>query len=132
MVYVIDDDEKVRNAFGRLIRSADIDVEIFSSPDEFFNVDRSKDNACILLDIRMPGTTGFEFMEVMAAEKISLPVIIVSASDDVHIGERVKELGAVAFFRKPVDDQALLDAIWWAISGTKEIRMISSTSRRTV
>jgi FixJ family two-component response regulator len=121
MVYVIDGDENARKAFGRLIRSADIDVEIFSCPDEFFNVDRSKDNACILLDIRMPGgTTGFEFMEAMTAEKISLPVIIVSASDDVHTRERVKELGAVAFFRKPVDDQALLDAIWWAISGTKE------------
>ena len=120
MVYVIDDDEPVRKAFGRLMRSADIGVETFSSPDEFFSVDRNTDNACVLLDIRMPGSTGFAFMERMAADSIPLPVIVVSASDDVHIRERARELGAMAFFRKPVDDQALLDAIWWAISGARE------------
>ncbi len=120
MVYVIDDDASVRKAFGRLMRSANIRAEIFSSPDEFFRTDRKEGTACILLDISMPGITGFEFMQVMAAEKIDMPVIVVSASDDVRIRERAKELGAVAFFRKPVDDQALLDAIWWAVSGAKE------------
>ncbi len=120
MVYVIDDDEPVGKAFGRLMRSADIGFEIFSSPAEFLSVDGSKDNACILLDIRRPGITGFELMEMMAEKKIILPVIIVSASDDVHIRERARELGAMAFFRKPVDDHALLDAIWSAISVTKE------------
>jgi len=119
MVYVIDDDDSVRKAFGRLLRSADLGVEVFSSPEEFLNIDRQKDNACILLDIRMPGSTGFTLMEILTAKKIGLPVIVVSASDDVHIRKRVKDLGAVAFFRKPVDDQALLDAIWWAISGTR-------------
>lgn len=120
MVYVIDDDDSVRKAFGRLFRSADIRVETFSSPDEFFSADRNNDDACVLLDIRMPGSTGFAFMERIAADNIPLPVIVVSASDDVHIRERAKELGARAFFRKPVDDSALLDAIWWTISGTKE------------
>ena len=48
-----------------------------------------------------------------------IPVIVISASDDAQIRERARELGAVSFFRKPVDDQALLDAIGWAISGTK-------------
>ena len=51
-----------------------------------------------------------------------LPVIVVSASDDEPIREHVRELGAVSFFRKPVDDQALLDAIWWAISRTEEVK----------
>jgi FixJ family two-component response regulator len=120
MVYVIDDDDSVRKAFGRLMRSADLGVEVFSSPDEFLSVDRRNDKACILLDIRMPGSTGFTLMETLTEKKMSLPVIVVSASDDVHIKQRVKELGAVAFFRKPVDDQALLDAIWWAVTGTNE------------
>ena len=119
-VYVIDDDDSVRKAFGRLMRSAGLDAEVFSSPEEFLSCDRRKDKACILLDIRMPGSTGFNLMETLTEKKIGLPVIVISASDDVHIRRRVKELGAVAFFRKPVDDQALLDAIWWAISGTKE------------
>jgi FixJ family two-component response regulator len=118
-VYVIDDDDSVRKAFGRLLRSADLGVEAFSSPDDFLSIDRRKDNACILLDIRMPGSTGFTLMETLTAKKIGLPVIVISASNDVLIRKRVKELGAVAFFRKPVVDQALLDAIWWAISGTR-------------
>ena len=120
MVYVIDDDESVKKAFGRLLRSADIAVETFSSPDEFSRITRNRDNACILLDISMPGTTGFEFMQSMAAEITRLPVIVVSASDDIHIRKRAKELGAMAFFRKPVDDQALLDAVWWAVSGARD------------
>jgi len=122
MVYVIDDDDSVRRAFGRLMRSADLGVELFSSPDEFLSGDRRKDKACILLDIRMPGSTGFTLMETLTEKRINLPVIVVSASDDVHIKQRVKELGAVAFFRKPVDDQALLDAIWWAVTETGENR----------
>jgi FixJ family two-component response regulator len=119
IVYVIGEDEPAREAFGVLVRSADISVELFPSPDDFLMMThRRTDNACILLDIGMPGTTGFQFMEAFAARQASLPVIIVSASDDAHIRERARELGAAAFFRKPVDDQALLDAIWWAISGS--------------
>jgi len=119
MIYVIDDDESVRRAFARLMRSVDHGVETFSSPDEFLNSVRQKENACILLDIRMPGSTGFALMEKLATEKMRLPVVVVSASDNVHIRQHARELGAVSFFQKPVDDQALLDAIWWAISGTK-------------
>lgn len=119
-VYVIDDDEPVRKAFGRLLRSAHFNVEIFSSPDEFLQCAVESENACIIADIRMSGATGFVLMEKLAMQGKHLPVIIVSASDDAHIREHVRELGAVSFFRKPVDDQALLDAIWWAISRAEE------------
>jgi len=119
-VYIIDDDESVRKAFGRLLRSAHFDVETFSSPDEFLQATIERENACIIADIRMSGSTGFALIEKLAAQGTSLPVIVVSASDDEHIREHVRELGAVSFFRKPVDDQALLDAIWWAISRTEE------------
>ena len=119
-VYIIDDDESVRKAFGRLLRSADFDVETFSSPDEFLQATMEREHACIIADIRMSGSTGFALMEKLAAQGMRLPVIVISASDDEHIREHVRELGAVSFFRKPVDDQALLDAIWWAISRTEE------------
>ena len=118
MIYVIDDDNSVRRAFGRLFRSAGYDVETFSSPDEFLANARQKEHAFIIVDVRMPGHTGFCLLETLAPEKTSLPVIVVSASDETNIREHARELGAVSFFRKPVDDQALLDAIWWAISGT--------------
>jgi len=119
VVYVIDDDESVRRAFGRLLRSVGLDAETFSSAEEFLDSPKQRENACILIDIRMPGSTGFDLQQKLAASDIRIPVIVISASDDAQIRERARDLGAVAFFRKPVDDQALLDAIWWAISGTK-------------
>ena len=119
-VYVIDDDESIRRAFTRLLRSANLKVEAFSSAREFLEHPRLSTGACIVMDIRMPDESGFELQLALAASGITLPVLAVSASDETAIWEHARSLGAVAFFRKPVDDQALLDAIWWAISGTHE------------
>jgi len=117
MVYVIDDDESVRKALKRLLRSADLDVETFSSADEFLSNSKQGESACIVMDIRMPGLTGFDLQKRLVSQGVRIPVIVISASDDWQTREHAKELGAVNFFRKPVDDQALLDAIWWATSG---------------
>lgn len=119
VVYVIDDDESVRRALARLLRSADLDAETFSSADEFLNSPKQNKDSCILIDIRMPGSTGFDLQQKLAASDIRIPVIVISASDNAQIRERARELGAVSFFRKPVDGQALLDAIWWAVLGAK-------------
>ena len=119
MVYVIDDDESVRKALKRLLRSAELDVETYSSAEEFLSNGRDGQNACIVMDIRMPGLTGFDLQSRLLSHDIRIPVIVISASDDVQTRERARELGAVNFFRKPVDDQALLDAIWWATSGSR-------------
>ncbi len=122
MVYVVDDDESVRKALKRLFRSAGLDVETFSSAEEFLCAPRQEQNACILIDIRMPGLTGFDLQQRLVSQGIGIPVIVISASDDVQTRERARELGAEAFFRKPVDDQALLDAIWWAFAGSGKKR----------
>jgi len=114
MVYVIDDDESVRKALKRLLQSADLDVEAFSSAEEFLSNSRQGQNACILIDIQMPGLTGFDLQKRLLSQQVRIPVIVISASDDVQTREHARDLGAVGFFRKPVDDQALLDAIWWA------------------
>ena len=119
IVYVIDDDESVRKAFARLLRSANFRAETFASVEEFLRDPKQAGEACILTDILMPDESGFTLQTRLAASGITLPVIVVSASDDASVRERVRELGASAFFRKPVDDQALLDAIWWAISESK-------------
>ncbi|OPY81994.1 MAG: Response regulator protein TmoT [Syntrophorhabdus sp. PtaU1.Bin153] len=116
MVYVIDDDESVRKSFAILSRSADLDAAIFSSPGEFLTCPIQTKNACILLDIRMPGATGFDLQQKLSAMGISLPIIVVSASDDGPVRDTARRLGTVSFFRKPVDDQALLDAVLWAVS----------------
>ena len=120
VVYVVDDDESVRRALARLLRSADLNAEMFSSADEFLNRPMQKKNSCILIDIQMPGSTGFGLQQKLTALGIGIPVIVISTSDDEQLRERARELGAVSFFRKPIDDQALLDAIWWAISGARK------------
>jgi FixJ family two-component response regulator len=113
-IYVIDDDESVRRSFERLLRSANLDAKTFSCAEEFLNSLRKNETGCIIMDLRMPGLTGFDLQKEIASRGIQMPVIVISASDDAQTRERARELGAVAFFRKPVDDQALLDAIWWA------------------
>ncbi len=116
MIYVIDDDESVRKAFKRLLRSVNHEVETFSCAEEFLKSQRPEKDACIIIDIRMPGLTGFDLQRELKVQGSRIPVIVISASDDAQVREQARELGAVAFFRKPIDDQALLDAISWAIS----------------
>ncbi len=117
---MIDDDQSVRTALSRLLRSANFKAEAFSSPEEFLKDPRQNKDACILVDIRMPGSTGFDLQQKLTSNGINIPTIVISASDDALIREHARQLGAVAFFRKPVDDQALLDAILWAIAGTRK------------
>ena len=120
MVYLIDDDESVRRALQRLLRSAGLDVTAFSSAEEFLQRENLGENrACIIVDIRMPGLTGFDLQEKLTSKGIRIPVITVSAFDDAQTRERARKLGATAFFRKPVDGEALIDAIRWAMGVDK-------------
>lgn len=95
------------------------EVETFSSAEEFLKSPELNKDSCIIIDIRMPGLTGIDLQRKLKDQEIKIPVIVISASDDAQVREEARELGAVAFFRKPIDDQALLDAIDWAIRGTK-------------
>jgi FixJ family two-component response regulator len=115
LVYVIDDDGSVRRAFQLLFQSADFDVQAFCSAEEFLESASLSDDSCIILDIRMPGMTGLDLQKKLASRKIRIPVIVVSAYDDAPTRDLARELGAVAFFRKPVDDQALIDEVLWVL-----------------
>ena len=120
MIYVIDDDESVRRALERFLRAAGLDAKAFSSAKEFLESGNLGERACLVLDIQMRGLTGLDLQEELASKGIRMPVIAVSALDDAKIRERARELGATAFFRKPVDGQALIDAIRWAMGGAKD------------
>lgn len=118
-VYVIDDDESIRKSFSRLFRSANFNVETYSSLDEFLGRRFKKEDACILMDVCMPGTTGFDLQKRLAELGTTIPVVMVSAKDDYYVRDMARQLGAALFFQKPVDDHALLDAIMWAILGAR-------------
>lgn len=115
-VYIIDDDASVRTALGRLLVSAGIPSRSFGSAADFLKANPPPDGACVVTDVRMPGMTGLELHEALHRAGSRLAVIFVTAYDTDEARAQAKKAGAVAYFRKPVDDQALLDAIHWALS----------------
>lgn len=115
LVHIVDDDESVRKGLSRLMRSAGIESHAYASPESFLAEPHNERNACIIMDITMPRMGGLEFGAELKARGIGLPVIAVSARDDDDTRHLARELGVRFFLRKPVDDQALLDAISWVV-----------------
>ena len=113
VVYIVDDDEAVRSGFARLIRSAGLHPRSYDCAERFLDEVTDGQRACILLDITMPKMTGPQVQACLNERHIKLPVITVSARDDEETRLWARELGARMFLRKPVDAQALLDAISW-------------------
>lgn len=114
-VYIIDDDESVRRALCRVLRSAGMVVHAYASVDEFVAECVYTENACVIADVRMPGIGGLGLPRTLHRIGCDLPVIIVTAQDSDAARAEAKRAGVVAFFHKPVDDQALLDAVEWSI-----------------
>lgn len=110
-VYIVDDEPSVCTAYARLMRSAHMEPRTFTSVEEFMRADVSEENACIVSDVRMPGVSGLELPALLAREGKYLPVIFTSGHDTPETRAIAQRAGAAAYFRKPVDDQALLDAI---------------------
>lgn len=117
VVYIVDDDDSVRDGFARLLRAAGLNPHPFDSAEQFLEEVCDMPQACILLDITIPRMTGMEVQTRLNQRHIALPVITVSARDDEETRAWARSLGARMFLRKPVDDQALLDAINWVTGG---------------
>ena len=113
-VCIVEDDDAVREALVRLCRSAQLPVLSFSSADDLLAKGVPADTACLVTDVVMPGTGGSQLQETLHDQRPEIPLIFLTANDDPAVRDRARALGASAFFRKPVDDQALLDAIHWA------------------
>jgi FixJ family two-component response regulator len=114
-VNVVDDDGAVRNSLRWLIESAGLDVATFASAKEFLNgYDRDRPG-CLILDVRLPGQSGLDLQKQLAAQGVSLPVIIITGHGDVPIAVRAMRTGALDFIEKPFDDQVLLRRVRQAI-----------------
>jgi FixJ family two-component response regulator len=116
-VYIIDDDESVRRALCRMLRSAGMAASAYATVDGFIADCVCAGSACVIADVRIPGSGGLDLPAALHRIGCDLPVIIVTAQDSDAARAEAKRAGAAAFFRKPVDDQALLDAIEWATQG---------------
>jgi FixJ family two-component response regulator len=115
LVAVVDDEEAVRMALRRLLRSANLNVETFSSGAEFLESVKGHQPDCVVLDLHMPQVGGFAVQARLAEAGLRLPTVVITGHDSDETRERALAGGAAAYLRKPVDDQALLDAITEAV-----------------
>jgi FixJ family two-component response regulator len=116
VIYIVDDDMSVRRALKRLIRSVGMDVRTFASAHEFLDFKYRSHAACMILDVKLQGMSGLELQDELRAKGSDLPVIFITGFDSPETRDQAKKAGAAGYFRKPIDDQALLDSIQWALT----------------
>jgi FixJ family two-component response regulator len=114
-VYIVDDDDMVRESLGDLLRSLDYEVKLHRSAAEFLDVKLPDAPACLVLDVRLPGISGLELQEYLTRLKVQLPVILMTGFGDIAMSVKAMKAGAVDFLTKPVRHQDLLDAVTAAV-----------------
>ena len=121
IVFVVDDDDGVRRALERLIKSVGLTVETFASAQELLDRDPPDRPACVVTDVRMPGLSGLDLQQELADAGHSMPIVFMTGHGTVPMSVRAMKAGAVDFLQKPVDEQQLLDAIRQAMErGSRE------------
>lgn len=117
LISIVEDDASVRRALRRLLQSAGYAVETFASGAEFLGSPVIGLPICLVLDIQLGDMTGFEVREQLAADRATVPIIFITAHDDVATRERVRQSGVTVYLRKPFEKSALLGAIRTATLG---------------
>ncbi|HEY0663778.1 MAG TPA: response regulator [Thiobacillaceae bacterium] len=110
-VYIVDDDDAVREALGALLESISLNHQCFDSAEAFLDVANPYMRGCLLLDVRMPGMSGLELQRVLQERGIALQVLIVTGHGDVPRAVRALKTGAADFIEKPFNEQELLDRV---------------------
>jgi FixJ family two-component response regulator len=111
IVFVVDDDVSVRESLEALITSAGFDVQVFASAAEFLSRPQPTGPSCLILDVSLPDLNGLELQERLSSSRTSMPIIFITGHGDVPMTVKAMKAGAVEFFTKPYDDDALVDAI---------------------
>ena len=116
LIAIVDDEEPVRKALTRLLRSAGFDVETFPSGVEFLESLPTRLPDCVVLDVHMPLMNGFEVQARLAESSVPVPVVIITGHDSTETRDRALAGRPMAYLSKPVNDQTLLDAIELALT----------------
>lgn len=131
IVHLVDDDEEVRRALAFLLGTAGLAVRVYESADSLLAKLSSVSGGCIVSDVRMPGMSGIQLLQVLKEKQIGLPVIIMTGHADIALAVEAMKAGAMDFLEKPFDDETLIGAIHsvlnhqqnpWNESGNAEIR----------
>jgi FixJ family two-component response regulator len=136
VVYVVDDDDAVRNAVSLLFRTADLEVETYSSAAAFLQGARLDRCCCVLLDIRMPGMTGADLHDELRRRGVRAPVIFITGHGDIPMAVEAMRKGAYDFIEKPFDDEHVLSRVLNALedydeepAGEDALSMLSARQR---
>jgi FixJ family two-component response regulator len=122
VVYVVDDDEGIRNSLESLIRSVGLSVQTFASAQEFLGTKR-KAAGCLVLDVRLPGLSGLDLQSELVRKEIHTPIVFITGHGDIPMSVRAMKAGAVEFLTKPFREEDLLDAIRQAIKRDQVLQL---------
>jgi FixJ family two-component response regulator len=123
VVFVIEDDESLREGVSSLIRSVGLQIEVFGSAPEFLKAKRADVAGCLVLDIRLPGLSGLDFQSQLTKANIHIPIIFMTGHGDIPMSVRAMKAGAVEFLSKPFREQDLLDAVRVALERDRARRV---------
>src|SRR2546430_12710048 len=115
---MVDDDLSMRESVASLIRSAGLKVETFASAKEFLVRSRTRLPSCVVLDVKLPGLSGLDLQQELAKADVQIPIIFLTGYGDIPTSVRAIKSGALEYFTKPFDDEALLTAVRQAIAGS--------------
>jgi FixJ family two-component response regulator len=122
IVFVVDDDEAMRETLSSLFRSVGLRVELFGSAREFAQLKMPDAASCLVLDIRLPGVSGLDFQVELAKSDIRIPIIFMTGHGDIPMSVQAMKAGAIDFLTKPFRDQEMLDAVVRALERDQKRR----------
>lgn len=130
VIYLVDDDEAVREGLSLLIRSMGLEVQSFASPQAFLEAFDPEVIGCLVTDIRMPEMSGLQLQALMHTRAVDLPVVVITGHGDVNLARRAFLGGAVEFLTKPVDELTLIETLQRAVRTHIRSRERFSTTRQ--
>ncbi len=122
-VFVVDDDEAVRDSLSMLFQSVGLKAETYSSADSFLSTYSDAMAGCLILDIRMPGMNGIELQQELVRRRASVPIIFITGHGDVPMAVQAMQDGATDFIQKPFRDQDLLDRVQKSLLDDQSFRI---------
>ncbi len=120
-VFVVDDDQSIRESLSDLIRSVGLNVQTFASAHEFLRSQRPDVPSCLVLDVQLPGLSGLDLQQQLAEGQAPLPIIFITSYGDVPMTVQAMKAGAVEFLTKPFGDDVLLHAIRQALEHSRTV-----------